>query len=97
MKRITEAEALRIAQLARITISEGKAELTADELSSVLDFVDALQSVDTEGAAETSQVTGLVDVLREDVVRPSSISREDFLRLAPDHVDGYIKVKRVLK
>lgn len=90
---ITEVE--RIAKLARIGLTPAEAEKMAVELSAIVGFVEQLQAVDIEGVAPTDQVTGLVDVWREDVVKPS-LSRDELLANAPEHRDGYIVVKRVL-
>lgn len=68
----------------------------AVELAQIVGFVEQLQAVDIEGVAPTDQVTGLVDVWREDVAETSLISRDALLANAPAQQDGYIKVKRVL-
>ncbi len=96
MKRLSVTEVQRIAGLARIGVPEERAVQLAQDVSNVLEFVDALQAVDTTGVTETSQVTGLVDVLRDDVVQPSEVSRETLLAAAPEREGDYIKVKRVL-
>lgn len=90
---ITEVE--RIAKLARIGLSPEETERMAVELSQIVGFVEQLQQVDIEGVESTDQVTGLVDVWREDVVRPS-MPREQLLANAPAQKNGYIVVKRVL-
>lgn len=64
------------------------------ELGQIVGFVEQLQSVDISEVEPTDQVTGLVDVWREDEVRPS-MSREELLVNAPAQKDGYIVVKRV--
>ena len=67
----------------------------AAELGQIVAFVEQLQAVNVDGVAPTDQVTGLVDVWREDVVQPS-LPREQLLANAPAQKDGYIVVKRVL-
>ena len=97
MAKFTKSEVEQVASLARIGVSEDeKAELT-QRLSSILEFVDALQAVDTKGVAPTSQVTGLEDVLREDEVVRCELTRDELLANAPSTHDGYVKVKRVLE
>lgn len=97
MSRLTEADVARIARLARVRVEDSALPALTKELSEVVGFVDQLQSVETEGVAETSQVTGLVDVLRPDEVVPCPIPKAELLQRAPLHVDGYIQVPRVLK
>ena len=95
MSRITPDEVRRIAALATIGLNEDEIETYATELGQIVGFVEQLSSVDTEGVTPTDQVTGLVDVWREDEVR-SEYSREELLANAPDQQDGFFKVKRVL-
>ena len=96
MKKITKEEIIRVAELARIEMPETEAVATADEVSSILSFVDILQSVDTEGVKPTSQVTTLSDVWREDLVVSCDVPQAELLANAPMLEAGYIKVKKVL-
>ena len=57
-----------IAKLARMEINDREKEKFASQISSILDYVEQLQQVDTEGIEETAQVTGLVNVMRSDMV-----------------------------
>jgi len=95
MSKIGTTETLRIAKLARIGLDDQQAEHMAGELQRIVTFVEQLQQVDVDDTQPTDQVTGLVDVWREDVVKPS-MPREQLLANAPEQKDGYIVVKRVL-
>jgi len=95
MSKIGTAEVERIAKLARIGLSPEETSKMSVELGRILQFVEQLSSVDIEGVDPTDQVTGLEDVWREDVVKPS-LPREQLLANAPEQKDGYIVVKRVL-
>lgn len=90
---VTEVE--RIAKLARIGLSAEEAATLSVELGNIVGFVEQLSEVDIEGVEPTDQVTGLVDVWREDVAVPS-LPREQLLANVPEQKDGYIVVKRVL-
>lgn len=95
MSKIGVTEVERVAKLARIGLSPEEAAQMSIELGQIVGFVEQLQAVDVEGVEPTDQVTGLVDVWREDVVVPS-LPREELLANAPEQKDGYIVVKRVL-
>lgn len=95
MSKIGTTEVERIAKLARIGLSADEVSKMSAELGQILQFVEQLQSVDIEGVVATDQVNGLVDVWREDEVRPS-MNRELLLANAPASRDGYVVVKRVL-
>ena len=95
MPKIDVDEVKRIAKLARIGLSDNEVAKMTSELGNILEFVEQLQKVDISHTEPTDQVTGLQDVWREDVVKPSP-PREQLLANAPAQKDGYIVVKRVL-
>jgi aspartyl-tRNA(Asn)/glutamyl-tRNA(Gln) amidotransferase subunit C len=92
---LTAEEVIKIASLARIELREGEVEKFQKELSAVLDYVEELKKVDTTGLEEVSQVTGLVNVQREDKPVETEI-REEIFKNAPEMKDGYYKVKAIL-
>ena len=96
MSKITPDEVRRVAALANIGLSEAEVKTFATELDNIVTFVEQLQKVDVSKAAPTDQVTGLVDVMREDKIR-SDFTREELLANAPAQEDGFIKVKRVIE
>ncbi|MEK7102588.1 MAG: Asp-tRNA(Asn)/Glu-tRNA(Gln) amidotransferase subunit GatC [Patescibacteria group bacterium] len=70
--KLTREEIEHLGKLARIALTDEEKERYATELSAILDYVEQLQEVDTTDVEPTSQVTGLEDVYREDVVAPQS-------------------------
>lgn len=96
MSKISLDEMAKVAKLARIELSDVELAGMAVEVSSILDFVEIIQNTDTDGIEPTSQVTGLKDVWREDEIKKSKISPKDLLAGAPEILDGYVKVKKVL-
>jgi aspartyl-tRNA(Asn)/glutamyl-tRNA(Gln) amidotransferase subunit C len=95
MSKISATEVERIARLARIGLTADEAATMSQELGRIIEFVEQLGKVDTTSVKPTDQVTGLVDVTRPDIVRPS-MPRDALLAIAPASRDGYIEVKRVL-
>ena len=96
MSKIGIEEVRRIAALAHIGLSDDEVASLSVELSQIVEFAQQLQAVDTDDVAPTDQVTGLVDVMRQDEVRPSLIDQDKLLQNAPEREGGYIKVRRVL-
>ena len=92
---LTREEVIKIAKLSRIALTDAEVEKFQKDLSAVLEYVDALKSVDVTGLEEVSQVTGLVNVQREDRAVVSE-DREAILGQAPEIKDGYYKVKAIL-
>lgn len=92
---LTKEEVLKLAELARIELSGAEVEKFQKELSTVLDYVEDLKKVDVTGLEEVSQVTGLVNVQREDKVVMAE-NHEQIFSQAPEIKDGYFKVKAIL-
>lgn len=87
----------RLFQLARIAKSQEEAAKLCANLSRVLEYVDSLAKVDTEGVAPCRHVLPYVSSsLRADLPK-NTLSREEFLSNAPSHVGGMIRVPPVLK
>jgi aspartyl-tRNA(Asn)/glutamyl-tRNA(Gln) amidotransferase subunit C len=64
-------------------------------LSAILDYVEALQALDTDDVPPTTSAVPLDNVMRADEVRPS-LPVEDALANAPDHADDSFRVKPIL-
>lgn len=77
-------------------MKQAEIESMQNDLTSILDFVSTLDSIDTKEVRPTAQVTGLTDVWREDKVVKSEIDRDTLLYNAPEVLDGQIKVNKVL-
>ena len=92
---LTEEEVRKIAQLARVRLTDEQVKKFSSQLTNVLEYVEILGEVDTEGVAETSQVTGLSNVMDEDCVLESEASREELLGCSELPVDS--KQVRVMK
>lgn len=92
---LTKEEVKKIAVLARIELTETEVEKFQKDLSAVLEYVDELKLVNVDGLEEVSQVTGLVNVQRQDVAVDHGNIEEIFSQ-APEMKDGYFKVKAIL-
>jgi aspartyl-tRNA(Asn)/glutamyl-tRNA(Gln) amidotransferase subunit C len=92
---LTPEEVKKVALLARIELRDGELEKFQKDLSSILDYVEELKQVDTEGLEIVSQVTGLENVQRDD--EPKTAENHDaIIANAPATKDGYYKVKSIL-
>ena len=72
----------KIAGLARLKLSDDEIQQMSTELDAIVGYVEQLRSVDTEGIEPIAQVTGLVNVVREDAVR-EMFSIQETLSNAP--------------
>jgi aspartyl-tRNA(Asn)/glutamyl-tRNA(Gln) amidotransferase subunit C len=96
MADLSRDDVLKLARLARITITDEEVENYRAELSAILGYVEQLQNADVSGLAPTSQVTGLKNVMREDEVIDYGVRPDDLLRIAPDTEARHVKVKRMI-
>jgi len=93
---ITLQQVRHIALLARIGMTEEELERMRDQLSHILESIDVLAQVDTEGVEPTGHSVDLLSVMREDRVEPS-FPREEMLANAPRREDDFVRVKAVLE
>ena len=96
MAQLTREDVLKLARLARIDLAEDEIEEFAGEFSAILEYVEKLQAVDIEGLEPTTQVTGLTNVTRPDVVQDYGYAPEDLRGNVPAMQDGQVKVKRMI-
>lgn len=85
-----------VANLARLKLDDSEKEYYAAQLSVVFDYIDQLQEVNTDDIPETCQVTGLMDVTREDVVVECSDEiKKKLIAQFPEREANFLKVKEV--
>lgn len=96
MAKLSGADVLKLARLARLELSENEVEKFRTELSDILGYVEQLQRVDAKGLEPTYQVTGLTSVMRPDEIVNYGPGQKELLKNAPDTEANQIKVKRVL-
>lgn len=79
MTKLTADQVRHIAKLARLTIGDDEVEKYANELSKILEYIEMLREVKTEGVEPTAQVTGQSNALREDEVWKAPIATPEAL------------------
>lgn len=79
---LTLEDVEHIAALARLALSDSEKERFRQQLSSILEYADRLQKVDTSGISPTSRVFGRETVKRADNPQPS-LPIEILMRNAP--------------
>lgn len=91
---IDENTVRHVARLARLRLEPEEEKVMQEELSGILEHIDAIRSMDLDGVPPTTHVIALENVLRADVPRPS-LPREEALREADDVVDDSFGVPRM--
>jgi aspartyl-tRNA(Asn)/glutamyl-tRNA(Gln) amidotransferase subunit C len=95
---ITEEEIKKLAILASLDLSSEEVNKYSQEVSSILEMIDKLQQINTDGVEPTYQVSGNQNVTREDLISDASdlVQPSELLGLTPEQQNGSIKVKKVL-
>ena len=94
--RITSDEVRHLSVLTRISMTDDEVEIMRDQMADILDSIEVLREVDTDGIEPTAHSVGLDSVMREDV-SSDSISLEDALSNAPLIEGDFIRVRAVLE
>lgn len=96
-KAIDEKTVRHVARLSRLSMPEKDVKNFSEQLNLILDYIDKLNKLDTEGVLPTSHaIGGVKNVFREDKVR-KSLSTEDALANAPNKVGDYFGVPKVIE
>lgn len=93
---VTKTEIEHIAKLARISLTEDEKEKMARDMSSILDYIDKLNELDTKSVESIASITGLENVFRKDeLCQTDNESREAIIEQFPHKKEDYLKVKQV--
>lgn len=93
---ITDKDVKHIAKLARLRIKDDEISKFANQLSSILNYVEQLNELDTSTVDETSQVTGLKNVVQEDQIIKKCEGGDLLLCSGLPKERGQIRVKPVI-
>lgn len=96
MAQFTREDVLKLARLARIELDDTEIDLFTAEFGAILEYVEQLQAVDVEGLEPTHQVSGLKNVMRNDMIVDYGYQTPDLLTNVPQVENNLIKVKRMV-
>lgn len=95
---LTNEEVRKIAMLARLGLTDAEVEKFAGQLTGILEWVDMLSEVDTEGVEPTYQVTGLTNVEEKDELLSDPVDPDKLLKCTKQPVEArQIVVKNVFE
>ena len=94
--KITRAEVEHVSRLARLALSEAELDSLTGEMDAILDFVDQLNALDTQGIVPTAHAVPMENAFRPDEVRPG-LTTEQALSNAPDATNNAFRVRRVIE
>src|SRR5438105_4349813 len=96
MAKLTRDDILKLAQLARLELTDDEVEEYSQELTEILQYVEQLGSVDVSGLKPTNQVTGLTNVETDDEIPDYGYEPLDLLNNVPQIQDNQIKARRMV-
>ena len=86
----------RVARLARINIEDDRLEPMAHELSSIMNWIEQLNEVNTDAVEPLASVTGHALPMRDDVVTDGEIA-DQIVQNAPESMSGFFVVPKVVE
>ena len=92
---VTVEDVRRVANLARLQFSDDEEEKLVLELNRILQYMEKLNELDTDGVEPTSHVVPMVNAFRTDVAE-SFPHLQDLLEQAPEMQERYFRVPRIL-
>lgn len=93
--KISEEEVIHVAELARLDVDKELIGKFAVQLGTILEYVDTLKNVDTQGVPPTSHAISMTNAFRDDEVK-QPFDRDSTLANAPDKADGNFIVPKVV-
>jgi len=94
--KVNKEDVIKIAHLARLDLKESHVAEMQDSINKVLDWMEALNSVDTNGVLPLAHMTSALNHFRVDKAI-TNLSREEALKLGPDTNEQYFKVPQVIE
>ncbi|HCI72155.1 MAG TPA: Asp-tRNA(Asn)/Glu-tRNA(Gln) amidotransferase GatCAB subunit C [Balneola sp.] len=93
---VSEKDVRYIANLARLQVTNEEARSYAKDMSSILEYMDLLNEVDTSNIEPLEHVIDLESRFRKDEAK-EPLSHEDALKNAPDADSDYFRVPKVIE
>ncbi len=94
--KITRETVEYVAHLARLDLDAGEIDAYTRQIDSILEYMDSLNTLDTNGVEPTSHPVPVQCVMREDAVR-DSFTAEDSVSNAPARIDTFFKVPPIIE
>jgi aspartyl-tRNA(Asn)/glutamyl-tRNA(Gln) amidotransferase subunit C len=93
---VTNEDIRYIAELARLRLDPEEMETIRRDLNNILEYMQKLSGIDTEGVEPLLHVLDMEPVSRPDVANPP-LPHEEALKGAPDADSDYFRVPKVLE
>ena len=95
MAKINQEEVKKVAHLARLELNEDEINKHAEQIEKILQYIEQLEKIDTDGVPSTTRAIEVINVFRKDENKNSDCT-EDLLELGPSREDKYFKVPKII-
>ena len=95
-KKIDKSQVKKVAKLARLELSEAETEEFAGQLNAIIDYVERMNKLNTEGVEPMAHCLPVSNVFRDDVIK-ESLGTEKTLANAPQSDGPFFKVPKILE
>ena len=96
MTRITEEQVKKVADLARLSLNNKQVIHHAEQIEKILDYINQLEKIDTNGVPCTTRAIEVINVLRTDA-NIKFKDRDELLNIAPSRENDFFKVPKIIK
>ncbi|HWL08291.1 MAG TPA: Asp-tRNA(Asn)/Glu-tRNA(Gln) amidotransferase subunit GatC [Planctomicrobium sp.] len=94
--QLSLSDVQKVAKLSRLKLSDEEQARYVDQIGQILNYVELLNEVDTDGIEPMAHAAELTNVFRDDV-RKESLERSDALSNAPKSDGKYFLVPQILE
>ena len=95
-KKIDKSQVKKVAKLARLELSEAETEEFAGQLNAIIDYVERMNKLNTEGVEPMAHCLPVSNVFRDDIIK-ESLGTEKTLANAPQSDGPFFKVPKILE
>lgn len=85
-----------IAMLARLDLTNEEKEIFSKQLSSIIEYIDKLNELDTTNIEPTAHVLPIKNIFRDDKLK-LSLPKDKALQNAPGRTDDFYKVPKIIE
>ena len=84
-----------LAKLARLKLTNAEKEKFSNQMGTIIEYIEKLGELDTKNVEPTSNVLGLSNVFREDVVT-EPLTNQVPINDSPAHSKGHYEVPKII-
>lgn len=94
--KISRADVEHVSRLARLALSDDELDALTHDMAAILDYVEQLNTLDTDDILPTSHAVPMENAFRADVIK-AGLTPEEALSNAPDAAGTLFRVRRVIE